>query len=174
MRRLGHTAIIAALCAAGCGDSPTVPRARRSGSEIPASVKSALEQGQDFELISHDPNVPDQDQPSEFLRRKVIGKTLIADTKLRKTILDAFAAGVHSEGTAVPTCFDPRHAIRVQFQGKSFYLTICFECQQVFSFIDEQLHLELRFYTTDTPEPVFDDVLRQAGVQLTKKGALRE
>ena len=74
----------------------------------------------------------------------------------------------------VPSCFDPRHAIAVKYEGKSLYLSICFQCNQVFVYVDGQNDVALRFYTSDTPEPVFDDVLKAAGVPLADKEAVLE
>ena len=67
----------------------------------------------------------------------------------------------------VAGCFDPRHAIRVEADGGMHDFVICFECLQVYWYVDgERKDSSL---ASDSPEPLFDRVLREAGVTLAPK-----
>ncbi len=167
------TAILVLLMA-GCNTSSTDPLLEQTfESEIPASVKAALEQGDAFELFSVDPRYVDKEQPKEFqfYRRKTIGKAIVSHTETRRRILEALEHGVR-QVPPTPSCFDPRHAIRVKHEGKSIYLSICFQCNQVIGFVDGQKDSSLSFNTSNSPESVFDEVLREAGVPLADKDAV--
>ena len=61
-------------------------------------------------------------------------------------------------------CFSPRHGIRVTRHGRVTDVVICFECRQVRVYRDG--HSVASFLTSASPQPVFDDVLRQANVPL--------
>jgi hypothetical protein len=66
----------------------------------------------------------------------------------------------------VAACFNPRHGIRASREGKTIDLVICFECLQVYVYAEEGR--QGSFLTTSSPQPVFDQVLREAGVPLAK------
>ena len=172
--RFSKTLICVVVLLAGCGPSspPVPPWNGKLTQKIPEPVRTALEVVQEFELLSLDPKHRDSDKPSEFLRRKVIGKTLVTDAETRKRILGALDAGVRPDrDLAGAACFDPRHAIRVQHAGQTFYIPICFECNNVYVFVDDQAK-PLYFSISGLPEPVFDEVLRTAKVPLAEKAGL--
>jgi hypothetical protein len=169
-----HLIVGILLWIAGCSSPPTIPPWNgKLTPEIPEPLRVALEQATEFELYSLDPKHRDENAPSEFLRRKVIGKTVITDLKTRERILGALDFGVRSAHGPAVTCFDPRHAIRVQHSGKTFYLPICFECGHVYVFVDDQ-QKPLYFKITGEPQPVFDEVLRAANIQLAEPAMLED
>jgi hypothetical protein len=167
-------AVLAIVLLAGCSNHSATPGSVEQPDEIPDAVQTALEKAPAFELLSLDPKHPDADHPSEFLRRKVIGKAVVTDAATRRKLLDALDEGARTPLGVPPACFDPRHAIRVQFEDKTFYLTICFECNQVCVFVDDRKDGELEFNTADSPERTFDEVLSAAGVPLAEKGSLQD
>jgi hypothetical protein len=178
MRQLIHLLVFCAL--AGCNHSEqevaaVPPWDGKLSNKIPMPVRSALEKSAQLELLSLDARYRDTDARDEFLRRKVIGTTVIKDPATRARVLGALDFGVTFDDLEVPSCFEPRHAIRVEHQGKSYYLTICFECNQVFVFVDNMNDLKQRFYIKSEPEVVFDDVLKAANIPIAPKDtALQE
>ena len=80
--------------------------------------------------------------------------------------MDLAAAAEESEGDAA-ACFNPRHGLRVTRNGKTIDFVICFECFQVKVFGGDKD--EGGFRITDTPQPSFDKVLRDAKVPLAAK-----
>src|SRR5262245_10046875 len=112
------TANLFVLILAGCSAHTTVWNGKLS-EKTPESVRTALEQSPEFELISLDPKHHDEDSPGQFLRRRVVGKTVINDAAMRNQLLGALDASVRAEKrTPGAACFRPRHAIRVAHGGK--------------------------------------------------------
>jgi|tagenome__1003787_1003787.scaffolds.fasta_scaffold20897739_2 hypothetical protein len=170
--RISRLCILALYFFVGCGRTTTYDSWNgKLTNRIPESVRIALENAPEFELLSLDPRERDEDSPSEFYRRKVIGKILVKDMALRDRLLAVLDAGVREPATS-SKCFDPRHAIRVRNGGKTFYLTICFHCHHVYVFVDDRLNDKFYFPTAYSPLPVFDEVLKSAGVPLAEDGML--
>lgn len=165
------------LILTGCGDrAPTPAQSQaKTDNKIPDQVQAALEHGENFELLSLDPKHRDDDAPWEFYRRKVIGKTPIKDPATRSRLLAALNTGVREcEKDGALKCFEPRHAIRVQHNGKTYYLAICFGCRAVSVFVDNSRYDDIGFTTTHSPEPAFDEVLKAANLPLAEKATLED
>jgi hypothetical protein len=137
--------------------------------EIPASVKTALDKAETFELYSLDPGRGEkEDVKGGFHAWRVLGKTTIKDGDTRKAVIAALSRGIEEKGDPAD-CFDPRHGIRVVHEGKTIDLVICFRCQQV-----QVFHGDKRsdgFLTTASPQKTFDKVLKAAGVPLAPKSS---
>jgi hypothetical protein len=164
------------LTLTGCGGhtSPTTPNWDGTLSDkFPAPVRTALEQAPEFELLSLDPKHRDESAPTEFYRRRVIGKIKVNDPVMRKRLLGAFDASVRAENESAK-CFDPRHAIRVQHSGKTFYLVICFHCNNVYIYSDDDLDHQDYVSTDISPLTIFDEVLKAANIPLAKDGMLTD
>ena len=146
--------LLIALCLAGCN-------------AVPAPVMKALQNGDQYELLSLDPDRSSPPAPGNFHRWKVLGRTTVADAATRKRLNDALRAGARENNNAVALCFNPRHGIRVRQGDSVLDLVICFECLQVEVFEGEQRGAS--FLTSDSPQSVFDEVLREAGVALADK-----
>lgn len=140
--------------------------ASASGDDKPSSkaARNILENAEHFELYSLNPAKEDKDG---FHGSTVLGKTLVKEAKTHKQIIAALYKGLaDSDGTAA-LCFIPRHGIRATHKGKTVDVLICFECYQA------QFHMGGKSETetlTRSPEKVFDEVLKKAGVPLAKKG----
>ncbi|CAN5167338.1 hypothetical protein BH11PLA2_BH11PLA2_26470 [soil metagenome] len=114
-------------------------------------LRDDLQNADYFELASIDPAAG------------LLGKTIIADHAIRKKLLDAIRKGiVNFDHASIVFCFEPRHEIVARHKNGSNTLQICFECRQV-----ESSGVRM-FQIADTAQPVFDQVLRDAGVPLPK------
>lgn len=51
--------------------------------------------------------------------------------------------------------------------GQTYDLVICFECSRVEIYVDDEP--QEGFFVTDSPQPTFDNTLRDAKVKLAKK-----
>jgi hypothetical protein len=164
------------LILAGC-NSPTSPSAPnwngKLSDKFPESVRTALEQEPEFELLSLDPQHRDEDAPTEFYRRRVVGKIRVNDPAMRKRLLGALDASVRAENESAK-CFDPRHAIRVRHSGRTFYLVICFHCNNVYIYSDDNLEHQDYIATNISPLDIFDEALKAANIPLAKDGGLRD
>ena len=135
---------------------------RLAENKIPESAKAVLEQADRFELLSLKP-YPFVE--GGFYRHEILGRTEIVDAKTRTSLIAAFEKGVAENHGDAAMCFNPRHGIHVSRHGKKVDFQICFECLQV------QIHGDVqgRVLVSGSPQPVFDKVLRDAGITLADK-----
>jgi len=143
---------------AGCAN-------KRVPHTIPSEIITALEHGEEFELLSLEPTEGQADDESRFRKWKVLGKTALdEDTRLK--LVAAFKQGVAENAGVHAACFIPRHGIQVRHGGKVFNLVICFECMWARTYIDAQ---EINYIDVSrSPQPVFDDALIRGSVPLAK------
>jgi hypothetical protein len=64
-------------------------------------------------------------------------------------------------------CFNPRHGIRVTHDDQTIDFVICFECSQIQVWRDDQFLTT--FIVGHSPEGVFNQALRDAGLTLSPK-----
>lgn len=129
---------------------------------LPGAASDPLARADQYELLSIDPDRPEQASPDLFHGYQVLGTTTISDPGVRAQLTYALQSGVKSIFGTRNNCFTPRHGIRVRSGGITTDILICFECQQARVFIGEQ---SVADWTTDrSPQPTFDRVLHEAGV----------
>ena len=138
-----------------------------SGDEKKAAERLAavVEKAADFDLYSLEPGV--EDEKDGFHGYKVLGKVAVKDDATRKALAAAFRKAVEEKGLAPARCFIPRHGIRVQQDGNTVDLVICFECFQVKDFVGDRKGTGCLIGRS--AQPAFDKVLKDAGVPLAKK-----
>jgi hypothetical protein len=162
MNRLMIVSAATACClAAGCAGDVNLD------DKIPAGARAALKHAESFELYSLDPDFKQKKAGEGFNDWKVLGKTTVKEAATRGRLLTALNQGVKENDGQVAACFNPRHGIRVKAGDKTLDLVICFECYQVE--VHEGGKRTGHFLTTGSPQRVFDEVLRAAGVELPKK-----
>lgn len=130
---------------------------------MPSVAWQALNDADRYELLSLRP----YPWKPGFYRHEVLGSTLITDAKTRDRLNRALQRGAReSDGTEM-SCFNPRHGIRVTHAGVTTDFVICFECRQVEVWRGDK---KIAFFlTSESPQPAFDDVLRNAGVPLADR-----
>ncbi|HET6248259.1 MAG TPA: hypothetical protein VFE47_11220 [Tepidisphaeraceae bacterium] len=143
--------VVASLFFTGCG--------RR---DIPSPVKDALENADQYELLSLDPNRDLAASANDFYGHRVLGRVVIKDLATRKRLNDALLAGVRPVDGKRLACFNPRHGIGLIRGGKHVDLLICFECEQV-DVIDDS-NGKHNFLITSAPSATFDAVLKEKGI----------
>jgi hypothetical protein len=130
---------------------------------MPWVALRALNSAEQYELLSLQPLLSQPD----FYGHEILGRVLIKDVATRKKLTSALQWGARqSDGTRM-ACFNPRHGIRVTRGGVVTDFVICFECRQVEVWRGGKRLAS--FLTSDWPQPVFDDVLKRAGVPLAPK-----
>ena len=130
---------------------------------LPYGVARSLGTADQYELISLNPH----EENGDYYLHAILGRTTISDPQTRLRINAALQAGVRQNKSGMAICFYPRHAIRVTSGGVVTDVVICFQCDQIQVFRNGQ-RIET-FAVDDSPEPVFDDVLTNAGVPLAPK-----
>src|SRR5262245_9650245 len=143
----------------GCAGKP-------NGGTIPATAAAALEKADQFELLAIDPKYQDEKPKDDFHGWRILGRTSIKDANTRKKLVAALKQGAAENDGMFANCFNPRHGIRVTHEGKTIDFLICFECMRVEIYADQMRDGD--FLTARSPQPVFDEVLRQAGVSATE------
>jgi hypothetical protein len=125
----------------------------------------ALEEADQYELYSILPGRERGAPKEEFHEYPVFGKLSINDRAARERLTNGLRAGV------VPghgmKCFAPRHAIRTVKGATTTDFVICFECKHVYIWRNgEQAG---GFTVGKAPEPIFDEMLTEAGIPLAPK-----
>ena len=148
--------------------SASAKAADQDKNNIPGEAATILDQASQFELFSIHPDpLLDEKYKDHFHGWKVLGQTGVNDLKIRKKLVAAFKKGVKENEGMVARCFNPRHAIRASHDGKTADFVICFECYQVWWYLDGKERD--RFLITNSPQQLFDKVLTDANVPLAGK-----
>jgi len=135
-------------------------------SRIPSDIREILENADNFELLSIDPDIRGSTRNNLFHKWNVLGRIMVRDRSARIKLVTAFRRGVEENPGYAAACFNPRHGIRASYAGKSVDLVICFECAQVEAYSDGRERSG--FLITASPEPEFDAILRSANVPLAR------
>ena len=142
--------------------------ANEKENRLSAEAKAVLDKAEQFELLSLDPAVEGVKGKEGFHGWKILGKTAVKDATIRKQIVTALDKGIAESDGNGAKCFDPRHGIRAQRDGKTVDLVICFECGWVYVFHGDKEERQGVAVTTGKPQAVFDKVLKDADVPLPK------
>jgi hypothetical protein len=128
-------------------------------------AKAILDKAERLELYSLEPDekAAAVDPDGGFHGWKILGQTTIKDANERKKLLTAFYLGLKASKGDIAKCFNPRHGIRAKAGGKSVDAVICFECLQVVYFVG---NANTKDTITESPQRVFDEVLKKANVKL--------
>ncbi|MGI8906985.1 MAG: hypothetical protein ACR2IE_10905 [Candidatus Sumerlaeaceae bacterium] len=130
-------------------------------------VLEVLHNPNHFELLSLDPNWPQDDESTSGTRPhelfhgyRVLGR--VHAMKHARKIVSAIKGSLHVP-TVYATCFSPRHGVHAQRAGKTVDLLICYECGSiaVHSTVDGG-----GVFTDKSGRPVLDEILQKADVPL--------
>jgi hypothetical protein len=108
---------------------------------------------------------PGPDSGTTFYGYPILGKVAIDDPKRREALIAAFNRGIARSDGRQADCFWPRHALRLERDGKATDYLICFQCLQ---FVGYPGHVEGA--VDQSPQPTFDDELKWAGIPLAPTG----
>jgi hypothetical protein len=132
---------------------------------LPEDVLKTLFKAETLELMSLLPEPEKTKRKDHFHGYTVLGKTAIKDAAGRKNLVESFTKGM--QGAIIPAkCFEPRHGIRATHDGKTMDLVICFACSQFY--VHDASGKSTKYLVNATPEPLFDKVLKDAGIQKAK------
>jgi hypothetical protein len=147
---------------------PLTASAESEKTGLPEQARVILEKAASFELSSNDP-AAEVESKDKSVRSygKILGKTTIKNEKEGKEALEALFKAVGKGNGA--KCFEPRHIIHAEYEGKSVNLVICFECSWVYVYLDGKNERAARLTIDKKVEPLFDKLLRDAKVPLPEK-----
>jgi hypothetical protein len=136
---------------------------------IPDAAKKALLKATDCTLVSLEPK--DGDVEGGLYGWRVLGETAIKDSMQCRTVLASVEQSVAAPGEWGAKCFDPRHALRVKYEGHTLDFVICFECRWIYIFGDGKKLEDVALNDKAKAEfqPVLDKILTAAKVHLAEK-----
>jgi hypothetical protein len=119
------------------------------------------------DLIALDPNSTPSNNSERFhdYRWRALGRATIRDTSEIKALAEAFRGGCR-EGGDWFACFEPRHAIHFNNAGHEVELVVCFECTQVWLFLDSSAQQEHTI--SKSARETFDRVFKTAGLEIAQ------
>ena len=132
---------------------------------IPAIAAAILEQADQFELLSLNPDHQQKAAEGDFHGYTILGTAVVKDIETRKKLVSTFEKAVTENQGIVAACFNPRHGIRVARNGKHADFVICFECYH--AYVSGDVYGE--FLITSSAQPLFDSVLHSSGVPVAKR-----
>lgn len=141
---------------------------------LPAPVAAAFDKPDEVVLYSLEPaaakaagsTTPPDPTKETFHGHAVLGKTMIADTTVRRKLFTAFRRGVSDHDGSIAACFIPHHGLSIRSGTRTVDLVICFKCAQVQVF-DNGKPTDTVLIST-SPRETFNEVLRGAGVPLSE------
>jgi hypothetical protein len=148
--------LVSILAFGGCGESDL--------DSIPSAARRALEAPERLELFSLRPGDDETEPPNPFHDWEMLGSVNVTNAADRKRLSEALLKGAAENDGEVASCFEPRHALRVTRNRRTFDFVICFECLQVVVYEGDA---ELGYFlVSESPQPVFNEVLTAAGIEL--------
>ena len=139
------------------------PSATRN--RLPDAARAIVESADQIEILPLEPALIRQPAKGDFYGYRVLGKKAITNPAIRKRLVSALEKGIEENQGEIAACFNPRHGIHATRNGKFQDLVICFECRQV----ELYGQVENRALVSHSPQHVFDEVLRDAGIQVADK-----
>jgi hypothetical protein len=148
--RVGILALFLTVYAA-CGADP--------GNSLPAKALEILEKPDSVEVYSIDPGAPAGEKPEKLLRGNLIrGSVALKDAKVRDGVIAALKAGAGRGKGA--RCFVPHHALRAKHGDKTVDLVICFKCDWIYVYYDDDKKESAVVTTNRDPLPEFEKILK--------------
>ncbi|MCA9000401.1 MAG: hypothetical protein KDB61_00660 [Planctomycetes bacterium] len=141
------------------------------GDELAQPYRDILFQAPSLELIATDPDWPTEEgrkDPAKLHGYTVRGRAPLEAREERLELLEALARGARENNGMVAACFNPRHAIRAEWQGEICELIICFECL-TFEVWDGEKRVEV-VDLSESPSGTFDRLYEAAGLTIAPRG----
>ncbi|HYF48159.1 MAG TPA: hypothetical protein VEJ63_02060 [Planctomycetota bacterium] len=155
--------ILALALASGFVSAATDENYERKLSETASNI---LKKADKLTLYSLDPD-PRLNDKNAFHDVHVLGSVDLKDTG-RTTLLNALEKGIADDKVVAQACFNPRHGIRAEHEGKRVDIVVCFQCWKIKVF--EPNDAEGKYVVIGRgPQPELDKLLTDAGVKLAPK-----
>ncbi len=148
--------LLLAVTLFGCGGEPAF--------QVPVPDRLTL-YSIDGRQSGHD-DKPGPDSGKTIYGYPILGKVVIDDPKRRETLIRAFNRGIERSDGTMAKCFWPRHALRLERDGKVTDYLICFQCLQFAVYPAGQGGGAI----DRSPQPTFDEELKRAGIPLAPTG----
>jgi hypothetical protein len=138
--------------------------------KIPDLARVALEKAEKFELLSLDPEPHRNRWPNyEFHAWRILGSMMVTNAEVRYDLVAALKKSVEENKNIGSSCFNPRHGIRVIYDGKTNDLVICFQCLAVLVYQSDDDEKPKEFLIRDSAQSaqsLFNRVLMKQKIPL--------
>ena len=140
------------------------------GGELAAELIDVLLADESLEIVAIDPDWPTTESkkdPASLHGYAVRGRAQLMDRQLRQELLQALAQGARENDGMSAACFNPRHVIIAESNGKTCELIICFECLacQVWDGNVRVTQIDI----SETPRATFDRIFTDAGLSIAPR-----
>ncbi len=153
------------LLITGCTTSPAVPT---KPTETVPDWLQPMAQATRITLYSIDGTEKNKDQKmppamEEFRGYPVLGKIEIKSADERAEVVQALKQGTENLNHGFARCFWPRHALRVERNGKITDYVICFECFWIKAFLGNEVK---DIVTSKEPQELLNQHLKKARIAI--------
>jgi hypothetical protein len=140
---------------------------------LPPEVEKILKSAKQFTLLSLDPAEISKEEnerlgpTASFHGFRILGKTEIDEPAERATLVRALLAGIADANGQAYNCFDPRHGISATVDDDKVDLVICFECLQIYGYLNDKpimVNGFVNLLTSRLPRPLFNEAVKKAGL----------
>lgn len=164
--------LLLGLSLASCSapDPGTGPIQADFGDEFPQEFLDVLLQDESLELVAIDPDWPTKESladPTTLHGYSVRGRAVLDSRPLRQELLGSLGDAARENDGMVAACFNPRHALIAEAQGKTCEVIICFECL-TFQIFDGEEYVET-VDLSETPRRTFDRIFTDAGLSIAPR-----
>jgi hypothetical protein len=142
---------------------------------LPADAEAALRSARTMELFALDPTplrlgVP-QPEKGAFHDYPILGRASLTDAVQAKALGELVLRGIRESDGKVAACFNPRHGIRVEQNGKTLDVVICYECLSLSVHGDLLGSADARIglLTAERVEPAVTAIFQGAGLTILGK-----
>jgi hypothetical protein len=135
--------------------------------KLPADAAAALHAPEKVVLFSLEPWSQPTANDATFHNFKILGQTKL-DTKQAATAISAFEAAIPdrvNRNRIQASCFDPRHALRVNANAQTYDFLLCYACGYIYVYRGNQNIAMLNAF--GSPD-VLNALLTAAKVPLSK------
>ena len=129
---------LTALPASTIGEDAEAAKAPKPN-EVPAEARAVLESADELVLYALHPNeqVQGNERTLNLQEFVALGRATVKDDAHRNVLKQLFR-GVEDWNGMMAHCFMPRHGIRAIKGDNTVDLVVCFECMQLYVYVDDQ------------------------------------
>ena len=139
-------------------------------SAVPGPAHAILAAATSLEIISlypydHDLEAQGLVDAPKFFYYAELGRATLTDPAKLLAVVEAVYGGINDSDGMVAACFNPRHGIHAEVDGKPVDFVICFECLSMHIHVEGERNPAR---TTEAPGALLTKIWEEAGLTLQK------
>ena len=119
----------------------------------------------DFRFLEKPEQLPDTGEV--IYGCPVLGKVEVTDVEQRRQLLDALKSAIARGEGGQYACYWPRHALRVESDGRTTDYVICFQCHNYKKYVDGRSITGSTI--SESAAPLFNKLLEDAGIPIVPR-----